>query len=38
MFLSYAAFGLVWAWFSYRHLQELLPIQVRQFIPFVDLI
>jgi len=27
MFLSYTAFGLVWAWFCYRHLQELLPIQ-----------
>jgi hypothetical protein len=27
MFLFYTAFGLVWAWFCYRHLQELLPIQ-----------
>jgi len=38
MFLVYAAFGLVWGWFCYRHLQELLPIQVRQSIPFLDLI
>jgi hypothetical protein len=35
MFLFYAAFGLVWGWFCYRHLQELLPIQVRQSILLV---
>jgi len=29
MFLVYAAFGLVWGWFCYRHLQELLPIHTR---------
>ena len=38
MFLFYTVFGLVWAWFCYRHLQELLPIQVRSFISFVVLI
>ncbi len=27
MFLAYAATGGVWAWFCYRHLHDLLPIQ-----------
>jgi hypothetical protein len=28
MFVIYAAFALVWGWFCYRHIHELLPIQV----------
>jgi len=28
MFITYTAFGLLWAWFCYRHIHELLPIQV----------
>ncbi|KAF8203093.1 protein PTM1, partial [Pholiota molesta] len=27
MFVIYAAFALVWGWFCYRHIHELLPIQ-----------
>ncbi|KAF8973663.1 lung seven transmembrane receptor-domain-containing protein [Flammula alnicola] len=27
MFIVYATFGVVWAWFCYRHIHELLPIQ-----------
>ncbi|KAF8167666.1 lung seven transmembrane receptor-domain-containing protein [Crassisporium funariophilum] len=27
MFIIYAAFGVVWAWFCYQHIHELLPIQ-----------
>ncbi|KAJ3516362.1 hypothetical protein NLJ89_g1171 [Agrocybe chaxingu] len=27
MFIAYAAFGALWAWFCYRHMHELLPIQ-----------
>ncbi|KAF8913100.1 protein PTM1 [Gymnopilus junonius] len=27
MFIVYATFGLLWGWFCYRHIHELLPIQ-----------
>ncbi|KIM47770.1 hypothetical protein M413DRAFT_209068 [Hebeloma cylindrosporum] len=27
MFIVYTAFGMLWAWFCYRHIHELLPIQ-----------
>ncbi|CAA7265932.1 unnamed protein product [Cyclocybe aegerita] len=27
MFIAYATFGALWAWFCYRHMHELLPIQ-----------
>lgn len=29
MLVIYAGFALAWAWLCYRHIHELLPIQVR---------
>jgi hypothetical protein len=29
MFLVYVVFGAGWGWLCYRHIQDLLPIQVR---------
>lgn len=38
MFLAYAVIGGIWAWFCYRHLQDLLPIQASCNCEFLDIV